>query len=258
MSTATPHQIKRMGWRRQLPDVRDHVFSAYVTTLPAHVDLHAMIGPVWDQGEAGSCTGNGTAAAIKYDRVKSGETPDFVPSRLLLYYDGRQIEGTQGTDAGAAIRDVVKAAATSGVCPETDWPYDLNALTTQPSTEAYAAASPYKVSSYQALQQNLSTMKSTLAAGYVFVFGFTVYSSFMTDRMATTGLMWLPQSGDRAEGGHCVCAVGYNSKNYIMCRNSWGTGWGDPDYPGHFWMPASYITNPNLASDFWVVQTITS
>ncbi len=257
--SATPHRIACLGWRRQLPDIRDQVFTVpRVTALPSHVNLSAKIGPVWDQGEAGSCTGNGTAAAIKYDRVKAGEAPDFVPSRLMLYYDGRLIEGTQHTDAGASIRDVVKAAATTGVCPETDWPYNLNALTVRPLSTAYAAAAAHKVTSYQALQQSLTAMKQTLAAGYVFVFGFTVYSSFMTERMATTGMMWLPQPGDRAEGGHCVCAVGYNSHNpsYIMCRNSWGHDWGDPDYPGHFWMPASYITNPNLASDFWVIRTV--
>ncbi len=250
-----PHRISRLGWRRQLPDIRDHVFSVpRVSELPRHINLSATIGPVWDQGDAGSCTGNGIAAAIKYDRVKSGETPDFVPSRLMLYYDGRAIEGTQDSDAGASIRDVVKAAAAQGVCPESNWPYDLNNLTTRPSRSAYDAGATHRVTGYQSLAQNLDSMKATLASGFVFVFGFTVYQNFMTSQMANLGLMSMPSG--RTEGGHCVCAVGYNSRNYIMCRNSWGPDWGDRDFPGHFWMPAAYIINPNLAADFWVINAV--
>jgi hypothetical protein len=32
-------------------------------------------------------------------------------------------------------------------------------------------------------------------------------------------------------GGHCVCAVGYNDAGgYWICKNSWGTGWGQAGY----------------------------
>lgn len=258
MPDLIPRRIAGLGWKPQLPDIRDRDYAFQVpraAVLPTHKDLHAIIGPVYDQGNAGSCTGNGVAGAIAYDRAKAGETPLFTPSRLMLYYDGRVIEGSAGSDAGANIRDVVKAAATLGACDEKLWSYDLSILTIKPNAAALADGAKHKVTAYQSLTQDINAMKQTLAAGFCFVFGFTVYSSFMTSRMATTGLMWLPQSGDRAVGGHCVLAVGYNSKGYIMCRNSWGADWGDPDTPGHFWMPASYITNQNLASDFWVVRT---
>jgi C1A family cysteine protease len=48
-------------------------------------------------------------------------------------------------------------------------------------------------------------------------------------------------------------AVGYDdTQQTFLIRNSWGTGWGLNDN-GYFMMPYSYITNQNLASDFWTV-----
>jgi C1A family cysteine protease len=210
--------------------------------------------PVWDQGNAGSCTGHGSAAAIAYDRAKDGESPPFTPSRLMLYYDGRAYEGSTSHDAGAMIRDVVKGAANMGVCDENYWPYQLSRLTTQPSSAAYAQAAKHKVSAYYAVSQDINTLKATIAAGYVVVFGFTVYSNFESSAVDHTGLIPMPAGNNI--GGHCVCLCGYSSRNYFLFRNSWGTSWGDPDFPGYGWMPAAYVTNPNLASDFWVVKTI--
>jgi C1A family cysteine protease len=259
MSTSTPHQIKGMGWRPDLPDIRDRILTlphVRLGNIPRYINLSGGMPPVYDQGNAGSCTGNSTAAPIAYDRMKAG-MPPFTPSRLMLYYDGRLIEGTQGTDAGASIRDVVKAAAATGVCDEALWPYNVSKVTSQPNAAAYANAAMHKVTSYSRLpSQDINTMAATLAQGLPFVFGFTVYQSFMTNQVARTGLVPMPQANERSVGGHAIVAVGKNSKNYIMFRNSWGEDWGDPDYPGYGWLPAAYITNPQLASDFWVIRTV--
>ena len=40
---------------------------------------------------------------------------------------------------------------------------------------------------------------------------------------------------------------------YFECRNSWGPDWADH---GYFWMPSSYLTSSDLASDFWVIQQV--
>ena len=42
--------------------------------------------------------------------------------------------------------------------------------------------------------------------------------------------------------------------NVIICRNSWGTGWGDK---GYFYMPIPFISNPDYASDFWTGRKAT-
>ena len=71
-----------LGWVRDLPDPRDHMFSAPLTvlkTLPAAIDLKPQFA-IYDQGRIGSCTANALAGAIQFDRLKSHQAPDFVPS----------------------------------------------------------------------------------------------------------------------------------------------------------------------------------
>ena len=92
--------------------------------MPPAVDLRTQCPPVYDQGQLGSCTANGIAGAIEFDRKKQ-DLPDFVPSRLFIYYNERVMEGTVAQDAGAQIRDGIKSVAKLGAPPETDWPYDI-------------------------------------------------------------------------------------------------------------------------------------
>ena len=95
-------------------------------------------------------------------------------------------------------------------------------------------------------------MRACLAEGFPFVFGFTVYESFESQQVARTGIVSMPQRGERVVGGHAVVAVGYHDteKRFIV-RNSWGTGWG---MKGYFTIPYDYLSNPNLAEDFWTVR----
>src|SRR5471032_300397 len=125
------YTTKKYGWIPDLPDQRDIIFSAQRDALavtPALVDLRSQCPPVYDQGQLGSCTANGIGGAIHFERLKQQAAPDFVPSRLFIYYNERVIEHTVQSDAGAQIRDGIKTVAKQGDCPETEWP------TTSPSS----------------------------------------------------------------------------------------------------------------------------
>ena len=53
------HKIQKYGWIPDLPDARDHMYSApraTMTRLPSQVDLRPQCPPVYDQGELGSWT----------------------------------------------------------------------------------------------------------------------------------------------------------------------------------------------------------
>lgn len=123
-SRMTKHRTGKnsfMGWQRDTPDHRDHVFAAprpETTPLPSSVDLTAKCPPIYDQGSLGSCTANAIGAAYQFDQRRQGLL-DFVPSRLFIYYNERAMEGTVGQDAGAQIRDGFKSIARQGVCSET-------------------------------------------------------------------------------------------------------------------------------------------
>jgi C1A family cysteine protease len=97
-------------------------------------------------------------------------------------------------------------------------------------------------------------MQGCLADGYPFVFGFTVYDSFESAKVAKTGIVPMPSSGEKVAGGHCVAAVGYQDANRVfIIRNSWGKGRG---MRGYCTMPYEYLLNSHLASDFWTIRTV--
>jgi C1A family cysteine protease len=251
-------QIAHYGWTPDLPDQRDHLYAApppILGQLPPSTDLTSSCPPVYDQGQLGSCTANAIAAAIEFDRLKQ-KLPDIVPSRLFIYYNEREMEGTVNSDSGAQIRDGIKSVAQQGVCPEQEWPYDISKFTQKPPVKAYPDALTDRAVSYQRVLQNLTQMRGCLASGYPFVFGFTVYTSFESPEVAKTGHAPLPTPGEQQIGGHAVTAVGYDdSKQWMIVRNSWGPGWG---MKGYFTLPYSYLSQSSLAADFWTIRLVGS
>jgi len=250
--------VKRYGWVPDLPDVRDHLFAAPLETLknlPSKADLRDRCPPVYDQGELGSCTANAIGAAVQFGRKKQNLTPDFVPSRLFIYYNERVMENTVEVDSGAMIRDGMKSVAKEGVCKEDLWPYNINSFREKPSEECYAEALNYQVIRYSRLMPTLTQLKGCLASGYPFVFGFTVYDSFESAEVSRTGQVPMPASStEKVVGGHAVLAVGYDEAHQrFLVRNSWGTDWG---MKGYFTMPYPYLTDSNLSDDFWTIRFV--
>lgn len=244
--------MRRYGWRPDLPDQRDHLFAQAhhprLAVLPPKVSLRERIPPVFDQGQLGSCTANALLGAFGFIH------PGFIGSRLQVYYDERQMEGTVSFDAGAEIRDGVKVLNQLGAAPESEWPYDIARFTAPPPARIMADAAAHKVVSYSRLTTE-DDMRQCLAAGFPFVIGFTVYESFESGKVANSGVVPLPDLDEKVLGGHAVCVIGYDEHGPAgdcwEVRNSWGTGWGDH---GNFWMPKAYFTHPELADDAWTLR----
>lgn len=252
------HERATHGWLPDLPDHRDHLYAApprVIAKLPGAVDLRKNCPPVYDQGQLGSCTANSIGAAVQFEQMKQ-KKKSFVPSRLFIYYNERAMERTINSDAGAQIRDGIKSVNKIGVCPETMWPYDdgKKKFMEKPAAGCYKEAGKNQVVSYQRVTQTLMQLKGCLADGFPFVFGFSVYDNLYNDKVTKTGQLGLPATGDKSEGGHAVMAVGYDDKHqWFIIRNSWGKNWADK---GYFYMPYAYITNSNLADDFWTIRLV--
>lgn len=245
-------------WKKDNPDFRDryleHKKHELLKFNTSCIDLRDKCPKIYNQGSLGSCTANSIAAAYEFDMIKQKESNIFTPSRLFIYYNERDMENTINYDSGAQIRDGMRSINKIGICPEKLWPYNINKYTYKPSHYLYDIAKKHRSILYSRVQQNLNDLKLTLSKGYPIIFGFSVYESFESKSVAEKGIMTMPKQNEKLLGGHAVLAVGFNdeTKTFIV-RNSWGTTWGDS---GYFYMPFEYITNKNLASDFWVLERV--
>lgn len=265
--------FRGMGWRRDLPDVRDYTskhvevkevlakskpLKAAVKTAPSSIDLRKWCSPVEDQGALGSCTANAGVGLLEYFQNRAfGRHLDA--SRVFLYKATRNLLGWTG-DQGAYLRTTMQAMALFGAPPERYLPYDISKFDFEPESFCYVFAQNYKSIKYYRLdppdvtpKNVVSAVKEYLAAELPSMFGFSVYSSIpgLNDGK---GEIPFPEAGDNLEGGHAVVAIGYDdakkikkNKGAFLIRNSWGPEWGDK---GYGWLPYSYVEE-GLAVDFW-------
>jgi C1A family cysteine protease len=104
----------------------------------------------------------------------------------------------------------------------------------------------------------LNNLKTYVAAGIPAMFGFYGFPSF--SKTTVKGGIPYPCTGESAQWGHAIVAVGYDDAKIIdntacqtsttgalLIRNSWGTAWGEA---GYGWLPYQYVLD-RLAQDFW-------
>jgi C1A family cysteine protease len=255
---------RSFGWVPDRPDQRDYFYSAIrpVVRLPEKVDLREFCSGVENQEALGSCTANALAGNLEY-LDKKGITKNNTPqgwqhatpgvytdvSRLFIYYNERVLEDTVDYDSGASLRDGIKTLRKQGACWEKTWPYLIERFTKKPPKKCYDEAKKHCIESYHRIN-SLPEMLTCIAEGYPFVFGFTVYESFQSQKVAATGVASMPKKKEKVLGGHAVLAVGYNQKDKrFLVRNSWGTKWGKD---GYFTMPYKYLET--LSADFWTIR----
>jgi C1A family cysteine protease len=253
------------GWKRDLPSHHDNFLQVAHPTKSAKFPPAKFLGnlpPVYDQGQLGSCTANALAGCFEFEQVQQG-LKDFMPSRLFIYYNERTLEGTVGTDSGAALSDGIKVLTQSGVCSENLWPYDISKFSVKPPSSAFDDASGHQVVASKRVPMNIEGFKTMINMGYPVSFGFTVFSYMESEEMAKHGILKMPGPREQPLGGHAVVCVGYSDNmksadgkhtGFLKIRNSWGPDWGIEanGSKGYFWMPYDYV-RAQLCSDAWVI-----
>jgi hypothetical protein len=236
-----------------VPDKQDDRDHAYMPKLgkprPASFDL-STVRPNQrrlDQGNLGSCVAHGTAGAVLFHQ------PDFLLSRLWLYYKTRALEHTIHEDAGCEIRDAIKVITKHGAPPEPDWPYDVAKFARRPPAKTTADAKKEIVVSYQRID-TAEAARDCIASGNPYIVGFDLFQGFESEQAALTGNIPMPRPGETPIGGHCMLGWAY-SPTHDTTLNSWY----DPSLPGsepwgdnglaHF--PRGYVEK--YASDMWAI-----
>ena len=262
------HLNCRLNYKFQKKDVRDHTYKTEahpeishledtITTrkgivaknttkvAPASYNVTSL-PPIMDQGDIGSCVTNAFSYCVSKQTNKAVNL-----SRLFLYALCRCLDYTSlDMDDGTTIRTACQSIKGYGVCKESVYPYITSRYVNLPPQTAFTSSKKFRKFTYTFVNQDITSFKNCLYTNNTpIIFGFLVYSSFMSSSVSRTGIVPNPNTAtETLEGGHCMCIVGYNdSTQQFKCANSWGTTWGEG---GYCYLPYTYILNPDLASDF--------
>jgi len=260
MSISTLHELMVkdlvFGWQPDVPDKRDLVYSC---TAPVEVPDSVTIKcpPVLNQLRVGSCVWNALAIAAQIHMLRqwAGMEKAWLPSRLFGYFNTRAIEGTVMVDSGCRIRDAIKVAARLGLVPESEWPYVETMVFKRPTIDCYNHATRHQVLRYERVPQARNDIMHCLASGWPIIFGAALYTSFLSNEVAKTGDVPMPDlKKEKQEGGHAQLIRGYKTqRGQYHVRGSWSEKWGDK---GDCWMPFEYIEDRDLCSDLWTVRWV--
>jgi C1A family cysteine protease len=255
--------------------------------LPPSASVVQWMGPIRDQGQEGSCSGQMKAeyrdwlyrAFYQYEKDQSVPPDQFKASAAFAYQTNLIADGDLGTDAGSTIHQSFITLNQKGCCLESQEPYTQQDYMTAPTDAEYAEGLVYKGGPYHFLP-DLPTMKACIAgipgqalSGYPFGFGILVYDSFEGDQLAQTGFMPLPDvNNEKLQGGHAQFALAYDdniqfpdgSQGGVFVQNSWGSAWGisasGRSDGGCYWMPYAFFSmqDPNgngpCVNDAWMMH----
>ncbi|MDE2106794.1 MAG: hypothetical protein KGL39_56790, partial [Patescibacteria group bacterium] len=106
---------------------------------------------------------------------------------------------------------------------------------------AQASGDKVRIQEYSHPYPDVPTFKAVLASGRYICFGFPVYERLESPEVRATGILPVPERGERLLGGHEVCIVGYviyEGELWFLVQNSWGTAFG---LGGFLLMPPEYV-----------------
>jgi C1A family cysteine protease len=233
-----PRDASQFCVRPSVPDSRDRAYVQRRIAVRNRVDLREWDSPVEDQSALGSCVAHAVTSAYEL-MVRQHYPGQFVElSRLFVYYNTREIEGTLNEDSGVYyLRNALQAVQKKGICREEVWPYQLHQWDEQPSEECYQDGATRVITEYTRLTTHDQVLDA-INYGRPVVVGMYIYNEFLE---ITADNPVVPMPADPAVdlvGGHAVVIVGYDlERQQYLIKNSFGLEWGDQ---GYAWLPFDY------------------
>ena len=209
----------------------------------------------WYPGLPGGAATEGTVLPTMTDVDRVGGVPVDL-SEQYLYDEIKQIDQSPAA-CGTWQRFGAQILAARGQCREIVWGYNpnlpCNGNGVMPAN-ARADAAARKLALAPVAPKNVAAIKAALATRRPVGFSIPVYTSwYRSAEVQRSGRLTMPLPNDTQEGGHAICAVGYQDLatapggGYFLIRNSWGTGWAyqSPYGPGYGVIPYAYIAGYN-------------
>jgi C1A family cysteine protease len=204
------------------------VMSADSFGAPAALDWRNnggnFVTPVKNQGGCGSCVAFGTIASVESQiKILRGASYAIDLSEAHLFYCHARSEGRNCGNGWWPERALIFFQS-QGVTEEAYYPYtaaDQNCTGRLAGWDSrLTKITGYsKINGIEAIKEYVATKGPVEAC-------FTVYNDFYSYRSG----IYRHITG-ASVGGHCVCIVGYStSGGYWICKNSWGTGFGESGY----------------------------
>lgn len=245
-----PRPVRNFGLLRDSPDPRDFCYKLQAPgRVPASTERKNISQFPWryDQGQLGSCWGNGAVEAYRRALQVNGMS-DYEASRLFAYWIARQ---DKVNDTGTSPRDGFKALAKYGICSEKSWPYLIDKFAVTPPPEAFTEALDHQALRYERIYPvSKIAIMDAVAQGYPVGYGKELYESFMTNKVAELGIVPMPRRcHEQLMGRHWMTIFDYDEDGTIEL-NSWGREWG---LDGTCHVPWRYVLDAKLCSDFWVL-----
>ena len=213
---------------------------------PPYSSMVSKIRTVYNQGRTNSCTANAICQAFN---ILNTTDTSFNPSRLYIYARERYLESgmrvnSPMTDTGANECDGLYWATTIGICSDKLWPFNQSKVDVQPPQSYDRDACRHRIFDVFEVPRDIRSIRTILHSGYPILAAIAVYDSFMSEEVANTGIVPMPEG--EFIGGHEVVVVGYDDVNErVIVVNSWGKEWGckpeGAQTRGYFYLPYQYI-----------------
>lgn len=183
-----------------------------------------FITSIKDQGGCGSCVAFGTVATVEGTLRVSRNDPNLAVdfSEAHLFYC---IAKSQGRNCGNGwwVGPAMDGFKNTGVVDEDCFKYTAGDQACNRCAGWEGRVT--KITGWHTITSG-AQMKEWLSTRGPLDTCFTVYQDFFSYKSG----VYKHVTGGVA-GGHCVCCVGYDdAQGCWICKNSWGSGWGDGGY----------------------------
>lgn len=210
---------------------------------PGSADMRALLPPVRDQGQRGTCVAFAVTAAHEVARTAGAAVTEDLSEEALFWgcklIDGNWNSGTRFASAAAAL-------GATGQPLEATWPYEPRRLAGTRYDPLGAPTDDWHTSGMGQAALDLASIRVELDAGRPVVLGLTVFDTLFLP--AAAGRIAAPPAGSPARGRHAVLAIGHDP-DALLIRNSWGRSWG---LDGYGWLSNGYAELH--VHEAWVIQ----